>query len=288
MQFVSDYMRDDTLRHKLNALTQKTFYFDFENWVKGGYFQGDYIPYSLIDGEKMLSNVSVNRMQFLQNGEKRNYIQLGTVMTDEAYRGQGLARKLMERVIADYRDSCDGIYLFGNLSALDFYRKLGFVESVQYRYRLSVPAFGEKDALRPVYQNDALLARYREFARNATPCGAFAQTNGWALQMFYTANGEDVFYLPARECFLVLSEDEEAICLKQIVSEKKILLRDILPFLPATQKPFYLGFTPDAQDTDIVSCEAYDGADDYRFFYMGDALASIADEKLYFPALSHA
>ena len=48
MELVSDYMREDTMRHALNELTRKTFFFDFEDWVTGGYFEGDYIPYSFI------------------------------------------------------------------------------------------------------------------------------------------------------------------------------------------------------------------------------------------------
>lgn len=52
MELVSDYMRDDTLRHALNDLTKRTFGFDFEAWVTGGYFEGDYIPYSFIEMEK--------------------------------------------------------------------------------------------------------------------------------------------------------------------------------------------------------------------------------------------
>ena len=35
MQLVSNYMRDDALRHALNDLTKKTFGFDFESWVTG-------------------------------------------------------------------------------------------------------------------------------------------------------------------------------------------------------------------------------------------------------------
>ena len=46
MQLVSNYMRDDALRHALNDLTKKTFGFDFESWVTGGYFEGDYIPFN--------------------------------------------------------------------------------------------------------------------------------------------------------------------------------------------------------------------------------------------------
>ncbi len=112
MELVCDYIRNDALRHQLNALTRKTFGFDFEKWVTNGYYEGDYIPYSFVENGHMLSNVSANKMRFLQNGAERNYIQIGTVMTDEAYRNKGLARRLIERVVAEYKDKCDGIYLF--------------------------------------------------------------------------------------------------------------------------------------------------------------------------------
>ena len=132
MRLVKDYMNDEALRHELNGLTEKTFGFNFESWVTNGYFEGDYIPYSFEENGKIISNVSANRMHFIQNGVRRYYIQIGTVMTAKEYRNQGLARKLMEHVLEEYEDKCDGIYLFGDLGALDFYRKLGFEEKIQY------------------------------------------------------------------------------------------------------------------------------------------------------------
>ena len=39
MELVFDYMKNDTLRHQLNALTQKIYGFDFESWMAGGYFE---------------------------------------------------------------------------------------------------------------------------------------------------------------------------------------------------------------------------------------------------------
>ena len=134
MELISGYMRDEGSRHMLNALTQKTFGFDFEGWVTNGYFEDDYIPYSLVENGVMISNVSANKMRFMQNGVVKNYIQLGTVMTDENHRNQGLAAKLMQHVIKEYEDKCDGIYLFGNLSAVGFYRKMGFGITNQYMY----------------------------------------------------------------------------------------------------------------------------------------------------------
>ncbi|MDD6156285.1 MAG: GNAT family N-acetyltransferase [Lachnospiraceae bacterium] len=100
MKFVKDYMTDAVLRHELNELTEATFGFDFENWVINGYYEGDYIPYSFEEDGKILSNVSANIMHFVQNGEKRTYIQIGTVMTASEYRKQGLARAICPKQVS--------------------------------------------------------------------------------------------------------------------------------------------------------------------------------------------
>ena len=50
MRLVKDYMNNDTMRHALNELTEKTFGFNFESWVTNGYFEGDYISYSWKSG----------------------------------------------------------------------------------------------------------------------------------------------------------------------------------------------------------------------------------------------
>lgn len=71
-------------------------------WFQNGFWGEKYIPCSLVDGEKVIANVSVNRMDFNLDGIEKHYIQLGTVMTDKAYRGQGLSRYLMEKVIEEY------------------------------------------------------------------------------------------------------------------------------------------------------------------------------------------
>lgn len=51
MELIKNYMTDPKLRHKLNDLAHMTFYIDFEDWVAGGWFQGDYIPYSFLTAE---------------------------------------------------------------------------------------------------------------------------------------------------------------------------------------------------------------------------------------------
>ena len=99
-------MTDDATRTSYDALAQKTFGLSFEDWYQTGFWSETNQPYTLIDGDKAVANVSLNRMEVEYEGRVRSYIQLGTVMTDEAYRNQGLSRYLMEQVLADWQGKC--------------------------------------------------------------------------------------------------------------------------------------------------------------------------------------
>lgn len=293
MKLVSDYMRDDTLRHALNELTRKIFYFDFENWVVNGYFEGDYIPYSFLEDGRIISNVSVNRMTFMQNGRKKEYIQLGTVMTDEAYRKKGLAKELMEHIIGTCRNQCDGIYLFANLNATGFYRKCGFTEGIQYRYCLKPEYIGlKRDTAAAFYKTDpgdrVMKHRYMDMVRHGSVNAALEQTNKFGLQMFYTADMENVYYAEDIDCFAVMEQEENTLFLKSVISKERIVLRKILRRIDMPYERLILGFAPCREDEILFDAEPYDGGGDYRLFYLGEELQSIGTECLFFPELSHA
>ncbi len=297
MKLVKNYMLDDTLRHALNELTQETFGFDFESWVTEGYFEGDYIPYSFEEDGVLVANVSVNRMDFLQNGETKHYLQLGTVMTKKEYRKRGLARKLMETVLAEYEGKCDGIYLYGNLGAVGFYDALGFKRGAQYRYFLKDEVknqlqfkAAEKNLECCFCQADAKehKQKYQEAVRKSVANSAFEQENKYGLQMFYTAGMEQVYYSKELDCYIVLEKDDNTLILQSVICTRKISMEQILTHLPMSYDKLMLGFTPCQEDVELFCAEKYDGGDDYRFFYMGSNLESIEAEKLYFPELSHA
>jgi len=290
MEMISNYMRDEKSRHMLNDLTQKTFGFDFEGWVTNGYFEGEYIPYSLVEEGKMLSNVSANRMRFLQNGGEKYYIQIGTVMTDEDYRKQGLASKLIKHVIAEYENECDGIYLFGNLDAVGFYEKMGFKTINEYKYSVKEEFLGRdnsKEAFQPLSElDDGMKNHYMDMVRNCLDASSFAQTNKFGLQMFYTGEFYNVFYAKDIDYFIVL-EQEDGTILQSVLCKENVPLSEVLKRIDLPNG-CALGFTPRKEDMDICSSEKYDGADDYRLYYIGKEIESIERERLYFPELSHA
>ena len=290
MKLISDYMRDENSRHMLNALTRKTFGFDFEGWVANGYFEGDYIPYSLVENGVMISNVSANKMRFVQNGVIRNYIQLGTVMTDESYRNQGLAAKLIQHVIKEYEDKCDGIYLFGDLSATGFYRKMGFDIVNQYMYFVKEEFCNSGKSGGPfmpvIEMGEDIKQKYKELVRLSYPHSAFEQMNKFGLQMFYTSGMDSVYYSSDLDCFIVKEQDGDTV-LGSVLCRKRVGLAEVLKRIDAGNR-LRLGFVPLGEDKALCDCSLYDGADDYRLFYRGAELEAIERDKLYFPDLSHA
>ena len=125
-QILKGYRDDDTLRGSFDRLARRTFDLTFEDWYQNGFWGDDYIPYSVVIDGAVAANVSVNRTNFVLDGETKRFIQLGTVMTDERYRNRGLIRRLMTEIDRDFAGQADGVYLFANDSVLDFYPKFGF------------------------------------------------------------------------------------------------------------------------------------------------------------------
>lgn len=292
MQLIKNYMTDDKLRHKLNALTQKVFYFDFEDWVTNGYFRGEYIPYSFVENEKIISNASANIMKFNQSGEQKTYIQIGTVMTDENYRNQGLAGKIINTIINEYKNSCDGFYLFGDLGAVDFYKKLGFKTINQYTYKIKDEIIANMrftDIFKKLNPADKDMSnKYLSYVKSSAVSSEFEQTNKFGLQMFYTAELENVYYSEKSDCFIVADIENNKVFLHSVLYKNYIPLEKIITELPCNIASIELGFTPLMNDKGLCECTVFDGGDDYRLFYLGNRLESIENDRLFFPSLSHA
>lgn len=311
MRLIRDYMQDAAARAALGALTQAAFGFDFEAWAARGLCaRGAYVPYSFEEDGRILSNVSVNRMEFCLNGEKRRWLQLGTVATREDMRGRGLARRLVEIALADSMDGCDGVYLFANPEAAGFYEKCGFTRGIEYRSFPRAEAYLNTDArlssmrergdscaearldtgvrFVPVNPGDErALEAYQRAVRETKPYVALWQENGFGLAMFYTMNAENAYYCPALDAHAVVEDGS----LNAVFARNMPPLRAVLAALAASENvemPTVIGFTPRPEDADACVREPWDGGDDYRLYGRGRVLEEIAANRLCFPALSHA
>ena len=293
MEIIKNYIEEDIYLEKLNALTNEVFGFSFKDWVKNGYYTKEYIPYSFLEDGKVVSNVSANIMKFKYNDEIKNYIQIGTVMTSSSFRNRSLASKLMKYVIEEYKDKCDGIYLFGDLKAVDFYKKLGFKIINQHRYNLKREytnkiVNNKNQFIQASIDNISLKNLFIEYVKNGISYGNFEQINRFGLTMFYSQYFENIYYIDNLDVFVVLEQENNKLILKSIFGKKDVSLEEIISNINISYTSFELGFTPKEKDKYLFDCSLFNGGEDYRLFILGENLKIIEEKKLYFPLLSHA
>lgn len=223
-------------------------------------------------------------MELLMQGKIYNCIQLGTIMTDQEYRGRGLSRYLFSEVRKDWDGKCDAMFLFANESVLDFYPRLGFHRKKQYRFEKKADqAFGKAKRLSMgTSENRALLRRCYD---NRNPFSKVQAVNNFGLLMFYGASfmKDCIFYLEEQEAIVVAEQEGNTFVCYDIFCETDRELDEILSAAaPVGTKKVRLEFTPNKSGD--FEAATYDDSDDALFVYGG---AGSGGEKLLFPLISH-
>ncbi len=285
-QVVKNYRNDERLRHSFNELAKKTFYINFEDWYQNGYWTDRYNPYSIVIEGKVVANVSVNITDFDVNGEDKHFIQLGTVMTDEQYRNQGLIRIIMEEIDKDYADRVDGMYLFANNDVLSFYPKFGFRAVKQYEYvkEVKVPA---QQIFTPVPMKDKKSWDMLENKiRTCCKQSAFEMIDNSQLNMFYVSKymQENVFYSETLDTYVIAETDNNILTIDMVISDKEQDLNRIAHGFGEKIQHVILGFTP----KDVQGFEVREMDQDDRTLHIKGDLAVMEKNKLMFPLLAHA
>jgi predicted acetyltransferase len=285
-RFIKGYQADNTYRKSFNELAQSVFELNFEDWYQNGYWTGKYIPYSFLHNDKVVANVSVSPMKFMHNGKIRNYIQLGTVMTEEAYRNQGLIRRLMEEVDSDFGKSADGFFLFANETVLDFYPKFGYKKMVEHSFYQYPNNQSEMTAMKiPMKSKED----YKLL--EAAIINSCAQSSLWMLEnmelvMFYATQfmSENIYEVKNQNAYVIAELDEGDLFIDQIFAPNKVNLDEIIASFGKEVKKVTLGFTP--LDTDgFLWEESMD--EDTILHGKGSSLIELEELKQRIPTLSH-
>ena len=284
---INNYRKDEALRKSFNELAGRTFGLNFEPWYQRGFWGENYNPYSICVDGKVVANVSVNKTDMVVGGEVKHFLQLGTVMTDKAYRNQGLSRKIMEQIMADYADTVDGIYLFGNDNVLDFYPKFGFVQGKEFLYTKSVVNNGPKELTQIVMDNeDAWQQLVQAINRNSFPAKLYMINNS-ELILFYVTGfmQESVYYHETTDTFVIADMEEEEVLIHNVFSTKEKNLDTIIGWFGESIKKVTLGFAP--METEGYEATEYH-EEDCTFFVRGDGWQIMEQNKLRIHSLSHA
>ncbi|WP_342538277.1 GNAT family N-acetyltransferase [Sporosarcina sp. FSL K6-1540] len=251
-ELVSDYRNNESLKEKFNTLAMKTFELDFRGWYNKGYWDDKYIPYSFVDEGKVIANASINKMSIVINGKMCEGIQIGTVMTDENYRNQGLAKQLMQHIMKEYENTCDFMYLFANDTVLDFYPKFGFTRLNESEFSLDLAKSSiqmNKDAKVKRLTIEIDLALLEKFAKNRHVNSTILDVeNNDSLLMFYftLAFREAIFYVENLETIVLMEEEEDTLHIFDIISLNVPNIEAVLAsIVKEITKKVVFYFTPD-------------------------------------------
>lgn len=278
---------NDFLRRSFNELAKETFDLDFEDWYQNGYWNDNYIPYSVIDTDRVIANASVNIMDFDYQGENKKYIQIGTVMTNRAYRNQGLSKMLIKKIIKDYNRTVDGIFLFANDSVIDFYPKFGFRKALEYQYSKNVYNSKGEYAVRIPMNCKSDWILLETAIKNSVSNSAFEMNHNVGLIMFYITKfmRENVFFIENQNAYVIAEINVEHLNIFNIFSSDNCDFNQIIEAFGNTIKTVTLGFTPLEKDGLIMS-EVHE--ENTTLFLLGKDFDDFEQRKIMFPILGHA
>lgn len=287
-KYASDFKNNDVLRAALNQLTKDTFSFSFEQWYNDGYWNSRYIPYTLFDSTKAVANVSICAIDFLVFGEKKTFVQIGTVMTDKHYRNKGLSRYLMERVLSEWKNKCDMIYLYANDDVKDFYPKFEFVPVTEYEYTKEINSNNTLPSPKTLDLTDEhdkeLLQKY---IRESRPISQVSMLDGEFLIMFHASfMSSGIYYIEKQDCVVFTDIDDDTLTITDIFSPHKVDIDDVaLRFSTETVNKLKLDFTP-IYTSSYEECTP-SSAEDTTLFIQKGSEDLFQSNRLMFPHMSH-
>jgi GNAT superfamily N-acetyltransferase len=253
--FKKDYKNNETVRKSFFELAANTFDIKFENWYQQGFWGEGYIPFSFVDRDQVIANASVNILELIIHGEKKKAIQIGTVMTHPDYRGKGLSTRLMNKILEEYDNKVDLMYLFANESVLDFYPKFGFKPVEEHLFSMDYKAkkLPKPANLRKLDVTNAEdLRLILKFASQRLPVSQhFGTAQNQGILMFYCLNvfSNDIYHMENENAIVIYQKEDNNIDLFDVICLNEINMTDILhQIADENTEKITFHFIPDAAE----------------------------------------
>lgn len=257
-KLIHDYKDVTEYRLSFNELANSIFGIDFEKWYQNGFWNDRYVCYSYAEGNNVVSNISINKMDLIIEGERKRTLQLGTVMTHPDYTKRGLATSLMNSILEEYEKKYDFIYLFANENVLNFYQKFGFKASKESQFSIDVDINISKTKINKLRKLDTSnmedLSLINNFASERIPVSdIFGTENSEHILMWYCLNifTEDIYYMKDEEVIVIFKTEKNKLHLYDVISKREVCFKNIINNITSQEVEkvvFY--FTPDFKDID--------------------------------------
>ena len=203
-------------------------------WRDRGGWTEDYEVFALVDNGNIVSTIGRSRMRLVIEGEDWKGYQLGAVATLERYRGRGLARQLMEWVIASLDEVDQSIILFANSSVLAFYPRFGFKRLPQRRSVATIALHpAGMQAPRCDLSNPSDRARLAALCAKARPTQGRLTARDYYWLALWNLTGEPTIlaWVPEYDAAVVFMVENDRLVIHDILTAQPFDLRLIAPML---------------------------------------------------------
>lgn len=237
---------DPKVQESYFGLIEDVFGLDFRPWYGSECNGESFIPYILLEGGNAVASVGVLVNHFNFNGVGKKYVQLSTIATAPNCRKQGLSQWLMEKVLLDWKDHCDAVYLYASDSVVDFYPKFGFVPEVEHHY--SMPLTPDKGNYRLLdLENEADIELLMEKFHDSNPYSAITLEEDSGIVMFHCFYflEDNIYYLPEAEAIVIAKVKGSTLFCYDIYATRHRDIKTLLGCIaPEGTTQATLGFTP--------------------------------------------
>jgi N-acetylglutamate synthase-like GNAT family acetyltransferase len=228
-----------------DRFTQRVFNFNLEYWRIAGHWKNQYVPNSLVENNQVIANVSASIMQLQLNNKPIQAIQLGSVGALPEYRGKGLARGLMDKVLEEYKQF-PLIFLFASDDVSGFYVKCGF-----RRVDESLPFIRMKnvhksiESIRISRDSEHIKRLLSSKLQHSAIIDARGNESIYRFHLMYNFS-DNIFYIEEKDIVFVADYEDDTVNIYDIMSANHITFDEIKHFiLKKNTKKVRFHFTPD-------------------------------------------
>ncbi len=272
LKLISDYRDNDRCRESFNRLSREVFNISFEKWYEHGFWDDRYVCYSYADGDDVVANVSLNKLDLILDGQRQKAAQIGTVMTHPEYRRRGLAGELIKAVLKDCEEGdYDVIYAVGDASLRDYYPRFGFDPVLESQFISCVEGPPCDARLRKLHPSDPadLNLIHRLSTVRKPNSRVFGVDNARGILMWYCFNvlGDCFSYWEEQDVAVVSRQKGPDLHLFDVISAEAVAFETLLPqIITGSTERVIFHFTPDLLD---VAAQAIPMKDEDVFFVIG-------------------
>ncbi len=236
LELRSQYWDDRAAREAFKKFVIEIHNLDFTTWEEAGFWDDAYTPFTLFEGDEIVSSMCVYLLDAVVDGRRTRLAQVSAMGTRAERRGQGLGRRVLEAGLdwADGRN--EGVFLFSDEDAVGFYERCGFRPVEEHAEVVDAPPVPPRPGavkLDPGREED--LARIHAYARRRTPVSdAFAMVNEKLLMFHALYLLRDCAYeIPELECLAFFRRTNGTLRLYDVVGARMPRFEDLYPFLAA-------------------------------------------------------